>query len=180
LGSSSPPPRELIVSTSSPELGSASPSSPKPMSDPLFAFSLYPLVICAAIGLLIAGPLTFLFPTSLLLWLVTVSCVGFILFALAQPVRHFKFYDEHFELTGKGTRIREEYSTILRLEESKQRKREIRISIRGRDKPLLIPANPKNEKLNIDLYSWLQGKLVGNSRIVRNDLEKDGSNQLGN
>jgi hypothetical protein len=158
-----------------PESGSSSNSPaevPRLKVEALFTFSFTIFLALSVVVILICAPLAALYLslastgpayvlTALIFLLATVLQVVIIVVMRLQRVRSFRFYDDHFKLTGRGTKIESGYSTISRVElgQSRFTGKGIRITMASQDKPIPLPANPRNQKLKTNLYSWLTEKV---------------------
>jgi hypothetical protein len=79
------------------------------------------------------------------------------------PIRRAKFYEDHFELTGRKLSVTKTYTDISAV--TKIRKgsvysasTRVKILVRGEPEDFIIPANPRRGIRGRDLYSWLLTK----------------------
>ena len=84
-------------------------------------------------------------------------------FYATQRVQEVFFYENSCRLRGKNLEREVSYSEIREISlidpPFLASGPGIRISFKGGDETLLIPSNPKNRSLRIDLYSWLKAKV---------------------
>jgi hypothetical protein len=74
------------------------------------------------------------------------------------------FFEEHFEVFGRGTRENLRYEEIQMVELLQATSfwapsLHVTIHLKQKDNPLLLIMNPRSKSLGIDLYTWLVGKL---------------------
>jgi len=84
-------------------------------------------------------------------------------FYATQRVQEVFFYENSCRLRGKNLNREVPYSEIREISLIDPpffaAGPGIRVSFNGGDETLLIPSNPKNRSLRIDLYSWLKPKV---------------------
>ncbi len=82
----------------------------------------------------------------------------------SQRVRNARFYEDHFSFSGRMGSKNVNYSEINEVSLVKvfplfEPRNQVHIKIEGESEPLKILANPKNQSLRKDLYSWLKERI---------------------
>ncbi len=135
-----------------------------------FELSLLPLTLGVAIGsgfgflfglVQVIGSLYLSGFVSL--FLSTVIVVAFFRVSHIASVRNASFYEESFEVKGKGVQREIGYAEVEGVTKVYQGLSSlfgphVVIKLKGNPMPLILPYNPRNRNLKEDLFTWLLEK----------------------
>jgi len=104
---------------------------------------------------------------SLFILILDLIYVGSILRLYTYRVHKAQFFDDYFEVRGRGLNRRVEYKRISQTQRLSAvpifaNRIQVRIDLMD-DVAITIPGNPRNGKLKVDLYSWLSRRIQSTS-----------------
>lgn len=97
-------------------------------------------------------------------------------FVFFRKVRDVSFFEDYFTVSGWRTNRHIDYNQIDAIERRAVGmlvlRTEVRISVKGDFKPLVLPVNPRNRALDTNLSSWLSDRIKTFNAVASNPVHE--------